>query len=360
MPDDQQLDPRPSKALMAHITDSLVPHEGNKYLPTLLQARGMLATIAVVVFLFIGASVTQRALVSGSDFFAAVITGVLVDLANTDRAFNGLGILTPSPTLAYAAQLKAEDMAAKGYFAHTSPEGVSPWHWFKQANYGFLYAGENLAVHFSDSADVERAWMNSPTHRANILNSQFTEIGIATAKGYYQGRETIFVVQLFGTPKVAKAPVAETRSQTLISTTIPVAEIPASESDVVVAGESTSTPVQEEPAVAAAEPETIVETEEFIAVKDAAALAAVSPATSAPVDPVRAFLMRLVTSPTTVLNWAYFAFAVLLIAVLLLTIAIEVKLQHPKNLALGAGALALMALLLFVLKGFASGALLVV
>lgn len=108
--------------------------------------------------------------------------------------------LKTNPVLVAAAQAKANDMAAKGYFAHVSPEGLDPWHWFKEAGYSFDYAGENLAIDFSDSADVERAWMNSMAHRENILNSRFSEIGIATAEGLYQGHATIFVVQEFGAP----------------------------------------------------------------------------------------------------------------------------------------------------------------
>src|SRR3989338_10289262 len=105
-----------------------------------------------------------------------------------------------SPILQKAAQLKAEDMAAKEYFAHDSPEGLKPWHWFEEAGYDFRSAGENLAVYFSDSAEVERAWMNSPSHRANLLSEHFTEIGIALSQGQYQGHDTVYVVQMFASP----------------------------------------------------------------------------------------------------------------------------------------------------------------
>lgn len=142
---------------------------------------------------------------------AAVISSVLVDLANTDRGVQKLDGLTVSPVLSAAAQAKADDMAAKSYFAHTSPDGKNSWYWFKKAGYTFLYAGENLAVDFSDSADVEQAWMNSPGHRANILDGHFTQIGIATAQGTFEGRRTTFVVEMFGTP-AARAAEVETVS----------------------------------------------------------------------------------------------------------------------------------------------------
>lgn len=138
---------------------------------------------------------------------AAVISSVLVELTNADRTSQGLATLTVSPVLTAVAEAKAADMAEKGYFAHTSPEGKTPWYWFKEKGYTFTYAGENLAIDFHESPDVQRAWMQSPTHRANIVGTQFTEIGIATREGLYQGRPTTYVVQVFGTP-APKAPAA--------------------------------------------------------------------------------------------------------------------------------------------------------
>jgi len=92
-------------------------------------------------------------------------------------------------------------MASKGYFAHYSPSGLSPWYWFTKAGYSYKKAGENLAVNFKDSDDVVRAWMNSPTHKANIVKEGYTEIGIGIAEGVYQGKKATFVVQLFAAPQ---------------------------------------------------------------------------------------------------------------------------------------------------------------
>jgi hypothetical protein len=121
-------------------------------------------------------------------------------LANSDREAEGLSTLTVSPVLEKAAALKASDMAEKGYFAHVTPEGYQPWYWFQKAGYKYTYAGENLAINFGDSDEVNEAWMKSPTHRANIMNGKYTEVGIATALGSYEGKSTVFVAQMFGTP----------------------------------------------------------------------------------------------------------------------------------------------------------------
>ena len=163
-----------------------------------------LVTLFAVALL--GATAFYARTMFTSENMAAVISAVLVDLANEDRKDEDLGMLTRNPVLDEAAQAKADDMAEKGYFAHNSPDGKTSWHWFREAGYSFSYAGENLAVDFTDSDDVEDAWMDSPTHRANILNGKFTEIGIATAVGTYKGQKTTFVVQMFGTP--AKTAVA--------------------------------------------------------------------------------------------------------------------------------------------------------
>lgn len=151
----------------------------------------------------------------------------IVALANADRAANGAPALTEDTLLDRAAQLKADDMAAKGYFAHVSPSGVTPWDWFKSVQYYYYDAGENLAEGFADATSLETAWMHSPTHRANLLNAVYSRVGIGIAEGMYQGRPTIFVAQEFANPYIApvavKAPVAK---KVAVSTTRKYAVVP--------------------------------------------------------------------------------------------------------------------------------------
>ena len=136
-----------------------------------------------------------------SKFLSSIMPEVLIDLTNRNREQIKMHYLEQNSLLAKAAQLKAEDMVSKEYFAHTSPEGTDPWHWFDIVGYDYIYAGENLAVNFFDSYEIDKAWMNSPKHMKNIINNNFNEIGIGMATGNYKGRESIFVVQLFGTQK---------------------------------------------------------------------------------------------------------------------------------------------------------------
>ncbi len=137
---------------------------------------------------------------AGPEFSAAVIQSEVISLTNTERVQNDVGVVTENALLDKAAAAKAADMAAKGYFAHVSPDGTVPWHWIVAAGYNYKYAGENLAVRFNESADVVNAWMASPTHRANIVKGQYTETGVAVADGVYQGQPATFVVQYFASP----------------------------------------------------------------------------------------------------------------------------------------------------------------
>lgn len=155
--------------------------------------------LIVVILIFIMTIPYVR--VSILDSISAIYASVLVNLTNRDRVLNNLSELKVNSLLEKAAQMKADDMAARSYFAHNTPEGKTPWYWLELAGYEYLYAGENLAVNFQNSEEVQTAWMNSRGHFLNIVNPKFKEIGIATSTGIYKGREAIFVVQMFGTPR---------------------------------------------------------------------------------------------------------------------------------------------------------------
>lgn len=129
---------------------------------------------------------------------AAITKDEVISLANKDRVEQKLEILAENSTLSKAAMDKASDMIKNNYFAHTSPKGISPWYWFEKNDYDYQFAGENLAIGFSDSKEEESAWMKSPTHRKNILNPNYKEIGVAIAQGKINDSNTTVVVQLFG------------------------------------------------------------------------------------------------------------------------------------------------------------------
>jgi hypothetical protein len=133
-------------------------------------------------------------------FFADITKSHLVQMLNQTRKSMGLNVLTENTKLDQAAQLKANDMISNGYFNHTSPSGVTPWYWFSQTGYAYKYAGENLAIGFYDSAEVYNAWLNSPSHKENMINPYYSEVGTAVVNGFGSSN-AIVVVQLFGTQK---------------------------------------------------------------------------------------------------------------------------------------------------------------
>ena len=177
-----------------------IPNKKNNFHPHIFQKR-KLATIFIVAFLIVVATSVGNIVLTNTGLLASIQSAFLVDLTNEDRVAQKLATLETSSVLTEAAQRKANDMAEKGYFSHTSPAGVTPWYWFKDVGYEYVYAGENLAVNFTESVDVHKAWLASPTHRKNIMDGRFSEIGIATAQGFYKGRKATFVVQLFGKPR---------------------------------------------------------------------------------------------------------------------------------------------------------------
>lgn len=190
------------KGMRPKIRQIFVPNEENKYRPRILEGSFLFYCLITLLILKL-IIVPFLIYFDKSVFFAAVTKSVLINLLNRDRQYLGLPPLEENPELNEAAFLKANDLLEKDYFSHQSPEGVSPWYWLKKAGYDYEIAGENLAIGFLDSEEVYSAWLDSPSHRANLLNPRYKNIGLAVAKGDYQGNETTVVVQFFGTPETS-------------------------------------------------------------------------------------------------------------------------------------------------------------
>lgn len=198
---------------MRKIRNFLIPHEDNGHVPHIFSEKVCVGLIAFVVFIY-GTSLISTLSIRTNEQVGAVYSAILVDMTNEARAESNLPTLKINPVLVKAAEEKAKDMVDKSYFAHTSPDGVTPWFWFSDVGYKFAYAGENLAVGFNESSQVHSGWINSPTHKANIMSANFTEIGIAVADGYHKGKPATFVVQMFGKPKTNKNPVVALNTTT--------------------------------------------------------------------------------------------------------------------------------------------------
>lgn len=133
---------------------------------------------------------------------------------NAQREKNGLNDLTLNNQLTLAAQTKAQDMVNRDYWAHNTPDGQEPWVFINNAGYQYLAAGENLAYGFTTSDDAITGWMNSPGHKANILNTDYQEVGFGMANStnfQSNGQETI-VVAMYGKPAGAVVPASPTET----------------------------------------------------------------------------------------------------------------------------------------------------
>ena len=188
--------------MLKTLRNIFIPTEENGFVPSVLSLQVFLPLVVIAMAFLISPTVyryRQVALLAGSKGYSA---GEIIALANLDRKNAGLSELKINSTLNKAAEQKVQDMLNNNYFAHVSPENKTPWDFIKSAGYKYLAAGENLAVDFVTAEDVNKGLMNSPTHRANILNKLYSEIGVAVGYGILDGRDTILVAQYFGSPRV--------------------------------------------------------------------------------------------------------------------------------------------------------------
>jgi hypothetical protein len=154
-----------------------------------------------LISLVFGASALVMAFSYVSIANASEITpSKVIELVNQDRVSQGFQPLQVNDALTQAAQDKADNMMKDGYFAHTSPTGITPWYWIQKSGYDYRFAGENLAIHFTDAEGQEKAWMASIKHRDNILSPKYQDIGVAIGNTVQNGQTTIIAVQMFGLP----------------------------------------------------------------------------------------------------------------------------------------------------------------
>lgn len=190
---------------MSFLHDLLVPHYGNNHKGNLIKScsLALLSVVFVGLQVFLNFFLITKPAVLG--YSSNISPEKIIELTNAERKSRGLPLLTENALLSEAARQKAADMFAFNYWAHVSPSGRTPWTFFTDVGYKYQYAGENLARDFRDPDSVVKAWMNSPSHKENIINDKYQEIGVAVVDGSLQGVETTLVVQLFGTPYGAVA-----------------------------------------------------------------------------------------------------------------------------------------------------------
>lgn len=335
------------KKLVKKLKDHFIPHESNDWKPHFLRHESMIFILLVVLVAELAFLVQVFVIFDKTKFLAQVLPGVLTSLTNDQRKDNNAPTLKVNSLLTQAAEMKARDMASKGYFAHTSPEGKTPWYWFDQVGYKYSYAGENLAVNFFESKDVAEAWMNSPSHRANIVKKDYTEIGIGVANGIYEGRDTVFVAQLFGAPIVSAFNTTDkTNTETKPTTTTK----PVTSTTKKPAPTKKPTPASTNK-VTANKPTPPVETK------------VLSEETSLPTTPnqtnltknvhltflpVKMFLEKIVTSPRESLTYILELIALIIFLSIILVHVIAYERRHTLGVARGLAVIALIGSILFM------------
>ncbi len=177
---------------------AVLPHGANDYQPHLIRRYGLLAVLFLIVCSQVLYNVSHTGSVLGDK--ANVSTEALLGETNKARQKDNLTELHLNQKLNQAASMKVQNMFEKQYWGHDAPDGTKPWHWLIEADYGYTRAGENLARNFYTAEAVTAAWMESPDHRKNILEPEYTEVGFAVASGTLDGKATTIVVALYGRP----------------------------------------------------------------------------------------------------------------------------------------------------------------
>lgn len=176
------------------LKDYFLASETNDYQPWIMKPTALFSFCLVIWAL--------RLLLPTAFIFASggIDPVDLMQRINTERTNRFIPSLITNSKLITAATSKSNDMLARSYFAHVDPDGNYAWYRIENAGYKpYITLGENLAMDFSESSSVVEAWMNSPTHRSNIVNEKFQDQGLAAIYGLYeQGHYTIAVTSLFG------------------------------------------------------------------------------------------------------------------------------------------------------------------
>jgi len=134
----------------------------------------------------------------------------ILQTINLERAGSGLGPLTLDERLDQAALAKGENMLTDNYWAHVNPStGAEPWSYIQASGYQYQSAGENLGRDFTDETSLVKAWMDSPSHRENILNPAFSDVGLAVLTGEMDGQDVVLIVNLFGQPKLTTGQITQ-------------------------------------------------------------------------------------------------------------------------------------------------------
>ncbi len=203
-----------NKKIKHFLLELFTPRYSNNYRAKILTPGASALFVGLLLFTQSAISFITLAKPGVLGYSSDITPEKIVTLTNIERSNLGLSQLQVNSLLNQAAARKAADMFAFDYWAHVSPSGRTPWSFFKEVGYSYTVAGENLAKDFSNPDSIVQAWMKSPTHKDNIVDERFSDIGVAVVDGTLNGVQTTLVVQLFATPVNATSSLEEINSQT--------------------------------------------------------------------------------------------------------------------------------------------------
>lgn len=190
---------RPKPKAGHHKKRTAAHHQQTKhYVKSYWPYLPMLAVLAIG--LLVNSMLNRQVTVLGDQTNLSQVS--LLDATNEDRAENSRTMLQLNDQLKLAAQAKANDMVAVDYWSHTAPDGDKPWNFITASGFQYQTAGENLAYGFDSASSITNAWMNSPEHRANMLDHTYTDVGfgVAQSKNYLGKGPATIVVAMYASP----------------------------------------------------------------------------------------------------------------------------------------------------------------
>ena len=185
---------------MNQILAYFLPHHTNNHRARAVRTP---AIFSYVIFLILLQVFIRVFSIPGSNILGvstSISSTDIINLTNERRISQGISPVKENSKLSLAAAAKARDMLNKNYWAHFAPDGKTPWQFISESGYRYSVAGENLARDFDTASAVVVAWMNSPSHKQNLLDNSFTEIGVAVTEGNLGGVNGSLIVQMFATP----------------------------------------------------------------------------------------------------------------------------------------------------------------
>ena len=184
-----------------NLKDFFIPHEGNNHKPKSLHPKSLATYVFFALCIKIIATAVLFFVYPDPASMARIVANEMIQFANDAREENNLPALAVNDVLVNSATQKGNDMLLREYFAHDTPDGKKPWNFINKKEYDYVFAGENLAMDFVSGEMIHEAFMKSPSHRRNILDPDYREIGVAVVSGKMFGNDTDILVMFFGTQR---------------------------------------------------------------------------------------------------------------------------------------------------------------